>query len=305
MKLYLAGTYTNGFSGNRQMYARLDDREKLARDSILYYLESYHYIKKQSYVDRIKADGSRVFLDSGAFSSYTKGIEVDIRGYCDYIKRNAEVIEVVDGIMCASVLDAVGDPLKTWQNQQVMEQMGVRPLPCFHYGEDERYLEWYLQHYEYITIGGMVPISTPQLRFWLDRIWEKYLVDGSGSPRVRVHGFGLTTMSLMKRYPWYSVDSSSWVQNAGVGNIMLKDYGSIAMSVHSPRAKMAGQHLNTLPAVHRQRIVEMLEADGWSVDRLTTEYLARWAFNCNTFTVMNRELVGKELRFVPEQRALF
>jgi len=250
--------------------------------------------------------GSRVFLDSGAFSAFTKGVEVDIRGYCDYIKRNLDIIENVDGALCASVLDGIGDPLKTWQNQMAMEQMGVRPLPCFHYGEDERYLEWYIKNYDYITLGGMVPISTPQLFHWLDRIWDKYLTDGSGRPRLKVHGFGLTTQTLMERYPWYSVDSSSWVQIAANGNILVPGLGAMSVSTNSPSAKQYNRHLNTIPDLQREGLVKRITEQGFDIERLQMEYVSRWTYNCWAFTYINENLLNTMPgTFKNEQMELF
>lgn len=306
MKLYLAGIYTSNFHKGGQLYARLTEREKAARDGVRYYLESYHYIHKQAYVDKIRADGVKVFLDSGAFSAFTKGVDVDIRGYCDYIKRNLDIIENVDGALCASVLDGIGDPLKTWQNQMAMEQMGVRPLPCFHYGEDERYLEWYIKNYDYITLGGMVPISTPQLFHWLDRIWDKYLTDGSGRPRLKVHGFGLTTQALMERYPWFSVDSSSWVQIAANGNILVPGLGTVPVSPNSPAAKQHNRHLNTIPDLQRDGLVKRITEHGFDIERLQMEYVSRWAYNCWAFTHINETLLNtKPGTFKNEQMELF
>lgn len=306
MKLYLAGIYTSNFHKESQLYARLTDRERAARDGVKYYLESYHYIHRQAYVDKIRADGVKVFLDSGAFSAFTKGVEVDMRAYCDYIKRNLDIIETVDGALCASVLDGIGDPLQTWQNQMAMEQMGVRPLPCFHYGEDERYLEWYIQNYDYITLGGMVPISTPQLFHWLDRIWEKYLIDGSGRPRIKVHGFGLTAQNLMERYPWYSVDSSSWVQIAANGNILVPGLGALSVSENSPAAKQYNRHVDTLPELQREGLVRRVAEQGFEMERLQTEYVSRWTYNCWAFTHINENLLNaKPDTFEKEQMELF
>ncbi len=279
MKLYLAGIYTSNFDLHGTVYSRLTDVEKQARLGVKYFLESYHYVHRQSYVKKIRRDGVKVFLDSGAFSAFTKGIDVDIKGYCRYVKENADIIEEVDGVTCASVLDGIGDPLKTWQNQQLMESMGVRPLPCFHYGEDERYLDWYIQNYPYITLGGMVPISTPQLILWLDRIWEEHLCDGAGRPKVKVHGFGLTTLSLMRRYPWYSVDSSTWVQHAANGMIQLPGMGQINISSRSPSRKIEGQHITTYTEPQRKVVIDKIQALGFDVDRLENEYISRWAFN--------------------------
>lgn len=283
MKLYLAGFYASNFNLQGTVFNKLTEVEKAARLSIEHNLESYHYIHRPTAVNKLRQDGKQVFLDSGAFSAYTKGIEVDLPAYCAYIHNNADIIETVDGVQCASVLDGIGDPLKTYQNQMQMEAYGVRPLPCFHYGEDERYLEHYIANYNYITIGGMVPISTPQLIHWLDRIWERYLCDPSGNPKVRVHGFGLTSLPLMKRYPWYSVDSSTWVMWSANGMLLVPGVGQVNVSSKSSSRKIEGQHLNTYTPPQRQAIINRIRAIGFDPDRLADEYCSRWAFNAWSF----------------------
>lgn len=306
MKLYLAGIYTSNFKIGGSLYNRLTENEKRQRESATNLLESYHYIHRQTFVDSIRADGRKVFLDSGAFSAFTKGVEVDLPKYCDYIKRNKDIIEHVDGTLLASVLDGIGDPLKTWRNQLAMEQLGVRPLPCFHYGEDERYLEWYIANYDYITLGGMVPISTPQLKLWLDRIWEKYLTDGSGRPRIKVHGFGLTTVSLMERYPWYSVDSSSWVQIARVGGMLLMPEARVInVSNQSPQRRVEGQHIDTLTPLQRQAVEQKLAACGVDTERMRETYLSRWCYNIWAFDQLGIQHFEEDPKFVPDQLGLF
>src|SRR5687768_9251654 len=115
MILYLAAIYTSNVSLTSNMFRRFDEIEKLARTGVKHFLESYHYVHKQQYVDNMRRDGVKVFLDSGAFSAFTQGVDIDLNNYCDYIHRNKDIILV------ASVLDGIGDPLKTWQNQQAME----------------------------------------------------------------------------------------------------------------------------------------------------------------------------------------
>lgn len=299
MKLYLAGLYTSNFDLNGRLFSRLTEHEKKHREGVQYLLESYHYIHKQSYVKKIRKDGKKVFLDSGAFSAFTKGVKVDIKAYCRYVQENIDIIDV------ASVLDSIGDPQGTYENQCTMERLGVRPLPCFHYGEDERYLEYYIKNYEYITLGGMVPISTPQLKYWLDRLWEKYLTDGSGRPRLKVHGFGLTTLTLMERYPWYSVDSSSWVQIAANGNVLLPNYGMVSVSESSPARKQFNRHFDNIPDDQQAAVARMLEAPGFEVERLRKEYISRWTFNCWAFTEINKWYMDKDPKFIPDQIRLF
>lgn len=67
----------------------------------------------------------------------------------------------------------------------------------------------------------MVPIPTTKLIPWLDNLFKNYLCNKDGTARVKLHGFGLTTMKLLLRYPWYSVDSTSWMMTSNMGSIYV------------------------------------------------------------------------------------
>jgi hypothetical protein len=283
----MAAVYTNSYMQGQNRYVKLNERERDIVHNLPHILESYHYIGSQRFIDQMRADNAKVFLDSGAFSAYTLGVEIDLPTYCEYIKRNADLWRVEDGVMMASVLDGIGDPLKTYQNQLAMESHGVRPLPCFHAGEDERYLEHYVKNYEYITLGGMVGSTTKQLCTWLDRMWERYLVDGSGRPRCKVHGFGITAIPIMERYPWYSVDSSSWIQSAAFGSIITPEWGPLSVSEKSPARHDAGQHATTLTPIEQEYVLQLLERQGFTYERLSTVYESRAAYNLWSFGVVN------------------
>lgn len=311
MKLYNAGIYTSRFNVGGSLWERLTENEKYQRlkagNGNL--LESFHYIGKPSYVDLIRKDGCQVFLDSGAFSMWSLGAKVDIQAYCDYIKKYEDIIRKDDRSILASVMDAIGDPLGTYRNQLAMEALGVRPLPCFHFGEDTRYLEYYIANYDYITLGGMVAQSTQALKPWLDEIWGKFLTDSSGRPRLKVHGFGLTTLSLMQRYPWYSVDSSSWVQIAKVGGMLLLPSGRVMnVSNQSPNRKVEGQHITTLTPLQRAAVERKLQSEGVDLDRMQENYLARWTYNMYAFDKLGNivsDAKGDDPKFIPDQIGLF
>lgn len=306
MKLYLAGIYTSNFDLNGRVYAKLDEREKEMRRDVNWFLESYHYIHRERAVQRIRREGVKVFLDSGAFSAFSMGVKVDLGKYCDYILRNLDIIEHIDGQPLASVLDAIGDADGTWRNQQAMEDRGVRPLPCYHYGEPVEVLEYYIANYSYITIGGMVPISTPQLKLWLDRLWADYLTDDKGHPLVKVHGFGLTSLPLMMRYPWYSVDSSTWVQWAANGMVLVPgQVGQVDVSSMSSRKKIRGQHMDSVSPLETQAIEQSIRAVGVDPDRLRELYYSRWAFNAFAFPYYARSKEFDGDFFIPETEGLF
>lgn len=306
MKVYMAAVYTNHVRKGQRTYEDLNDHEKSLVQAVPNILESWHYVGKQSFVDHMRNDNAKIFLDSGAFSAFNLKIKLSVEEYCDYIKRNMDILRVDGNAVMASVLDGIGDPLETWRNQQEMELRGVRPLPCFHAGEDERYLEHYVKNYEYITLGGLVGSSTKQLQIWLDRVWSRYLTDGSGRARLKVHGFGITSIPLMERYPWHSCDSSSWVQTASFGGIMTPEYGPLSVSEQSPSRHDWGQHVSTLTPLEQDKIFEMLENQGFTYERLSTKYQARFAYNLWAYGVINTMInANKSETFRQEIQELF
>lgn len=306
MNLYLAAVFTNNIAPGMRYFERMNEREQQICATLPNVLESWHYVGKQTYVDHMRRCGAKVFLDSGAFSAHTLGVKMDLAEYCRYVQDNADIIRVEDGALMASVLDGIGDPLQTYRNQLEMEARGVRPLPCFHFGEDERYLEYYVANYSYITIGGMVGKPTPQLLTWLDRVWNKYMVDGAGRPKTKVHAFGITSVPVMESYPWFSVDSSSWVQTAAFGNVMLPDHGPISVSEKSPSRHDAGRHASNLSPIEQQHIHAYLEGNGFTYDRLSTVYESRFAYNLWAYGELNKMInTGDGSKFRTHNQELF
>ena len=107
MNIFMAAVYTNSYMKGQNRYLKLNDREKEITDGLPHILESYHYIGSQRIVDQMREDGAKVFLDSGAFSAFTLGVEIDLPTYCEYIKRNRDLWRVEDGAMMCSVLDGI------------------------------------------------------------------------------------------------------------------------------------------------------------------------------------------------------
>lgn len=214
-----------------------------------------------------------LFLDSGAFSAWTQKTEVNIDDYIAFIKKHEKYIAVY------SNLDDILDPAITWKNQRTMERAGLKPVPVFHYGEDIKYLKKYLDgDYPYLSLGGMVPISTPKLVHWLDRLFGHYLTDDNGMPKVKVHGFGLTALRLMLRYPWYSVDSTAWVVIGRMGSIYIpkkkngvwiydEESWKVTVSSRSPTVGEKGKHINNMRKGERAVLLEYIEEKGYKLGK--------------------------------------
>lgn len=299
MQIYMAAVYSNSYMPGMNRYVKLNEREREIVEGLPHILESWHYVGKQSFVDHMRANGAKIFLDSGAFSAWTLGVTLSVEEYCDYIERNMDIIRFEDGDMMASVLDGIGDAQQTYRNQLEMEArfkhkgLGVRPLPCFHFEEDARYLDYYVANYEYITLGGMVGASTQQLRNWLERVWENHLLDGSGRAKIKVHGFGITAVPLMEEFDWYSCDSSSWIQSAAFGSVIMPGVSKsnpawpIAVSTKSPSRHDYGQHITTLTEPETEYLDEVLKRSGFDKNRLGEVYESRAAYNLWAFGEVN------------------
>lgn len=201
-----------------------------------------------------------LFLDSGAFSAFTLGETIELPKYMKYIQESETIFDAYCN------LDVIGDPKACWDNQHIMEQEGLKPLPVFHSFDagpnfDDMTLLYKCLDYEYFALGGMASgFSEKERKRFLHNCWN-VICDKDGNPRSKVHGFGLTSAHLFQEYPWYSVDSSSWIKMSGFGNLMapkLKggkwDYTDamiICVSYRSPMLREAGRHYNNYTPAER------------------------------------------------------
>ena len=91
----------------------------------------------------------------------------------------------------------------------------------------------------------------------------------------------------MERYPWYSVDSSSWIQYAVYGHIFFPEFGSLTASSKSPGRHDAGRHVTTLPKPQQEFILNRLIEDGFDYERIKDVYESRAVYNCLSFQKLN------------------
>ena len=216
-----------------------------------------------------------LFIDSGAFSAWSKGITIDINEYIKFIKKYQKYLSYYAN------LDVIGNPEATWQNQKKMEVSGLTPMPCFHFGEDIKYLtKYYLTgNYEYLALGGMVGRNSKELVEWLDNLFSNYLCDKQGMPILKIHGFGMTSFNLMMRYPWFSVDSTSWIICGRMGGIYVPQYENnnwiynvapwkIFVSSQSPNQYEEGKHIESFSLNTRNHILQYIHDKGYKLGKI-------------------------------------
>jgi len=193
------------------------------------------------------------FLDSGSFTLWTKAAKwakehgksqwdfYDTKEFWKYVDDYAAFVKKYSyGIDLFANIDAIPNPDITWRNQQYLEEKhGLRPVPVVHYKTDLKWLKHYMERdYPVIALGGLVgSTSQDACQGWIDRAFSIVCDQPSRLPLVRIHGFGVTNYDLMLRYPWWSVDSTSWTKVGAYGGIMVPHLrrGKWVFITHDPR----------------------------------------------------------------------
>jgi len=100
-----------------------------------------------------------------------------------------------------------------------MEKHGLNPLITFHVNESFDYLKEYIKKYDYIALGGVAQIKgkRDKLQEWLDHCFSLILKKKG----LKIHGFAIFSPKLMLRYPFYSVDASTWLIGSTYGNLLI------------------------------------------------------------------------------------
>jgi len=146
----------------------------------------------------------KLMVDSGGFSVITRGIEIDIFRYIDFIKNNLEHITYY------FVLDNRLEKLKeTKRNHRLMRKIGLDPIPIYHIDEPLSYFQGLCRNHKYIGIGGKDKKNIHDL-FRIAKM-----------NRTKIHLLGATAPSVIYTYLPYSCDSSTWINSVKFGGLYL------------------------------------------------------------------------------------
>jgi len=174
-----------------------------------------------------------LMLDSGAFSVWNSGAEIDIRTYIDFCHQHPGVSYYVcldaipgkPGLPNSRLPELVAAACETsWNNYQLMiKELPIeKVIPVFHRGEDLKWLERYIEFGSpYVGLGQTCGFGSKDSQKRYLTGLQKLLFDGAGRPTVKTHGFAVTSFQLMKYQWWYSVDSASWLKQAAYGVIYI------------------------------------------------------------------------------------
>lgn len=271
MIVYYAGVPGGGKSGDCR-------REQELIPFWKHRLWTYYWMNKDKGIMK-KDETIKMFLDSGAFSAWTKNEVVDIDDYIAFVKEHKEHIDIYANLDVIGIGGKMPDRQTaedTLANQHYIEAQGLSPLPVFHFGEPYEFLEYYVENYDYICLGiaGTVPATMYR---WLNTCFEEYICDPvTRLPKVKVHGFAVTALGMMIDFPFYSVDSTSWVTIGRNGKIIIPHYlngewlydkhtKKISVSSQSPDLKKTGQHIENVSPKEKEIILEYIHSKGYKL----------------------------------------
>lgn len=235
-------------------------------------LLSYAQSNLSKDVEPFRGGPCAVYIDSGAYSAWSRGIAIDLGEYCEFLHNWKDVISYAFNLDCipgqrgqpatvTEIEEAAAVGIANWRK---MRARGLHTIHTYHAGEPLSLLSRIVDEASaempepYIAIGGAARLEETARFEWLrGAIWPR-LVDSNGVPRVKVHGLGMTDLRTVLAFPWQSVDSTSWLFACSQGKIYLWRDGAIRSYYASERHR---QGWHGYSEVEKQAIQEALQQD--------------------------------------------
>lgn len=240
---------------------------------------------------------SKLFIDSGAWSAHSKGKEIDVDEYIQFLNKydeNFYIYAQLDKIpgefrKPKTLEQRLEAPELSWKNYLYMkDKVKTRDklLPIFHQGEDYKWLINMLEyvhpdtgkHIPYIGISPSNDLPVSQKIVFIEKCFD--IIKNSSNPNVKTHAFGMTSLKVLEQYPFTSADSTSWILTAANGGIMT-DIGIIIVSENQKYDK---KHILNLDEGNRRYVENIINSYGFSLDELSKNYVKRGIFNIKYLT---------------------
>lgn len=162
-------------------------------------------------LDKLLKNGfTSIFLDSGAYSVFNSGVEINIDSFIDFAKEHRGELDAI------ASLDVLGDPEGSLANYKYTIKRGLDVWPTYHFGEPDRILQEYVENTNCICVGGVAgtgihPTSIAK-NLWF--IMTRY-------PGLNIHVFGVNCFDVLMPIPIYSVDALTWRSGSRFGDVFI------------------------------------------------------------------------------------
>lgn len=207
---------------------------------------------------------NKLFVDSGAYTAHTRGHDVDVDDYIEYVNNLDEGITLfaqVDKIpgkfgVPRTREEILSAPAESWENYLYMRPRVKSPdklVPIFHQDEEFKWLENMLnwkdengKHIPYIGISSSKDKAPKFREAWYWKVFD--IIERSSNPKVKTHSFGTSSIRHLETFPFTSSDATSWIRGAAFGSITT-DFGTILVSGVQDKDK---NHINSCQLSYKQ-----------------------------------------------------
>jgi hypothetical protein len=218
MIVYLAGLTTPA-TAKREFKKIINNQASDLIDlKLMKCLESYYYLRKNFWIKPLISKWNSFLLDSGAFTFMTsiKGQKVDweqyVINYGNFVKyHDIKLFFELD-------IDPIVGLKEVERLRDLLEKTAERKcIPVWHKSRGLQYWKQMCKDYDYVAIGGIVTqeIKRSEYDVFLP------LLKIARQNNTKVHGLGFTNLKGMVKYPFYSVDSTSWLSGNKFGAVYL------------------------------------------------------------------------------------
>jgi hypothetical protein len=230
-----------------------------------------------------------LILDSGAFTAWSKGEEVDRNALALAFEKVLEVgcirahLINLDRIPGRKGVDPTPQELvdamkESEQNYEWLDKrFPGKVLPVYHQGEPISYLRQLAASGAYICLSPRNDLPERLRVAWAQEMH-------SVCPGVPTHGLATTGAPMMSTVPWFSVDSATWIMTAAYGSIWIpkaRGFSVLSVSMKNSSVKEEGNHYTTLSATEQRAVEALVSGEGFDLGRLIESDQERYIWNAH------------------------
>lgn len=225
-----------------------------------------------------------VITDSGAFSAWNIGKQVDIRAYADWalaqqakfprvVSVNLDVIPGEKGRTSTAQerLDGMKQSLK---NADFLRAQGLDVMEVFHQDEPKEFLFDLIERLPKDAVLGISPRNDMHLKAKVE--WEKVVLRAIATKYgkenfPRTHGLAVTSVEMLREFPYYSGDSSTWVNPFRYGGYVDERGRIVGIDTKMSKRPTSKESSDALHYFARESVYNLMRVG----DAMTTLWASR------------------------------
>jgi hypothetical protein len=221
-------------------------------------LASFAYYKV---MDVFEYEPRNLILDSGAFTAWSVGKEVNLNDYADFADRfpkavvvNLDVIPGEKG-RSSTPKERHEGMRQSIRNADFLRSRGLRVMEVFHQDEPLEFLDELCDRLPPGDILGISPRNDVHVGLRIE--WQKSVLKHllrrykKPSKIPRCHGLAATSRSMLEAFPYFSADSSTWKTAPRYGSLRGPDQQMVKVQ------DLLGRKITNTQRHHMQNMVRL------------------------------------------------